>query len=43
MLAHVRMVGRALEGDVQSDGEPVLVGDGDQAAEVLDRAELGVD
>ena len=43
MLADVGMVGRALEGDVQRDLEAELARARDQAVEVVERAELGMD
>ena len=42
MLAHVRMVGRALERDVERELEPELAGAGDEPPEILERAELRV-
>src|SRR5436309_3356199 len=43
MLAHPRMVGRALEGDVQRDLDTVFVRRGEEVVEVGDGAELRVD
>ena len=40
MLAHVGMVGSALEGDVEGDLDAALAGLRDQAPEILERAEL---
>ena len=40
---HPRVVGRRLEGDVERDLEPVARRRGDEAVEVVERAELRVD
>src|SRR5690606_26777727 len=42
VLAHPRVVGGSLEGDVDGQGDPVGVGSAGQATHVLDGAELRV-
>ena len=42
MFLHVGVVGSGLEGDVKGDGQVEFVGFGDEAAEVLEGAELGM-
>ena len=43
MLAHVRVIGRGLEGDVERDLEAVRRGRVDEAIEVVERAEPRLD
>ena len=43
MLAHVGMVGAALEGDVERDFDAEFAGALHQAAEILERAEFRMD
>ena len=43
MIAHPGMIRRALKGDIQSDLETVLGCGVTQDAEVVDRAQFGVD
>jgi hypothetical protein len=43
MLAQPGMVGRALDREVERDLQPVLARGRDQAAEILERAERGMD
>ena len=42
MLRHPRMIGRALEGDVERQLEPALVTGGGELVHVVERAEIGV-
>ncbi len=41
MLLHIRMIRRALEGDVEGDLQVELAGCAHEPAEILERAELG--
>ena len=43
MLLQPGMVGAALDREVERDLEPVVVRGGDEGAEVIERAELGMD
>src|SRR5919202_467498 len=42
VLPHIGMIGGALEGDVEGDLYPILLGFGKQAAEIIQSPELGM-